>query len=205
MPFGKGGSMAVAAPVTADVFPHVRGLLAIVVALGLARLLSGLGRFLEHKRQKPLYLTHLLWVAIVLLSTIHFWWFELGLASIHPIPFELFVFVCSYAFIYYLLATLLIPDNIDEYSGYEDYFLSRRRWFFGLFALTMPVDLIDTLVKGQTYYHALGIEYPIRLAVVTVLSLIAAWTRNRKFQLAFAALYLVYLTTWILRLYDVLE
>jgi hypothetical protein len=206
MPLGKGGKMVVSSPVTPpDVFGHVRGLLAIVVALALTRLLSGLGRFIEHKRQKPLYLTHLLWVGIVLLSTIHFWWFELGLSFIHPIHFELFIFVCSYAFIYYLLATLLIPDNIDEYSGYEDYFLSRRSWFFILFALTMPVDLLDTLIKGKAYYQTLGLEYPIRLALVFGLSLIAAWTRNRKFQLAFALLYLIYLISWILRLYDVLD
>jgi hypothetical protein len=201
-PGWEGESMQANAP---EVFPHVRGLLAIVVALGLAHLLSGLAKFIEHKRTKPLYLPHLLWIGIVLLSTIHFWWFELGLWYIHPLTFELFVFVLSYGFIYYLLARILIPDDLNEYTGYEDYFMSRRRWFFGLFGLTMPVDLIDTLEKGREYYQSLGAEYPIRLVVVLILCGIAMWTKNRRFHLAFAAIYLVYLTSWILRLYDVLE
>ena len=38
-----------------------------------------------------------------------------------------------------LLASLLFPDDMSDYDGYEDYFLSRRRWFFGLFATTFVV------------------------------------------------------------------
>jgi hypothetical protein len=40
---------------------------------------------------------------------------------------------------------------------------------------------------------------------VLVLSGVAASTRNRNFQLAFALLYLLYLVAWILRLYRVLD
>lgn len=188
-----------------DTFVHIRVLVGVVLGLGLTRMLAGVGRFMQHPGHKPLYLTHLLWVAVVILSSIHFWWFEMELGRIQPLPFELFVFVLLYAFLFYLMATLLVPDNIDEYAGYEDYFISRRRWFFGLLAATVPVDLIDTLVKGPAYFRSLSIEYPIRLAVVLVLSGVAASTRNRNFQLAFALLYLLYLVAWILRLYRVLD
>jgi hypothetical protein len=41
--------------------------------------------------------------------------------------------------------------------------------------------------------------------VVLVLCGIAAWTRNRAFHLAFAAVYLLYLAAWILRLYRLLD
>jgi len=40
---------------------------------------------------------------------------------------------------------------------------------------------------------------------VLVLSGIAAWTKDRRFQLGFALLYLAYLVAWILRLYRVLD
>jgi hypothetical protein len=188
-----------------DIFTHVRVLVGVVLALGITRILSGVGTFIQHPGNKPLYLTHLLWLAALLLSAIHFWWFELELARIAPWPFELFVFVLLYAFLFYLMATVLVPDEIDEYEGYADYFLSRRRWFFGFLAATVPVDLIDTLVKGPAYFQSLGIEYPVRLSTVLVLSSIAAWTRNRTFHLTFASLYLLYLIAWILRLYRVLD
>lgn len=188
-----------------DTFIHIRVLVGVVLGLGLTRMLTGVGKFIQHPGHKPLYATHLVWVPVVILDVIHFWWFELGLARIQPWPFELFVFVLFYAFLFYLMATLLIPDNIGEYANYEDYFISRRRWFFGLLAATVPVDLIDTLVKGPAYFRSLGVEYPIRLAVVLILSGVAAWTKNRRFHLAFALIYLLYLIAWVLRLYRVLD
>jgi hypothetical protein len=188
-----------------DIFVHVRVLVGVVLGLGITRVLSGLAKFVQHPGHKRLYPTHLIWLATILLAAIHFWWFELDLARIQPWPFELFVFVLLYAFLFYLLATVLIPDEIEEYANWEDYYFSRRRWFFGLLATTVPVDLVDTLIKGPAYFQSLGFEYPVRLGVVLALSGIAAWTKNRRFHLAFAVLYLLYLISWILRLYRVLD
>jgi hypothetical protein len=103
------------------------------------------------------------------------------------------------------MATLLIPDEISEYASYEDYFISRRRWFFALLAATVPVDLVDTLAKGSAHFQSLGLEYPLRLLAVLALCGIGAWTTNRRFHFAFASLYLLYLIAWILRLYRVLD
>jgi hypothetical protein len=188
-----------------DIFFHVRILMGVVLGLALTKILAGVAGFAQHPGHKKLSLTHLLWVAVVLVSAVHFWWFEYGLVRIRPWQFELFVFVLFYAFLFYLMATLLIPDRIDEYADYEDYFISRRGWFFGLLATTAPVDLVDTLAKGPTYYHSLGGEYPVRLGVLLLVCAIGLWTRNRRVQLALAAFYLLYLLSWILRLYRVLE
>lgn len=188
-----------------DLFTHVRVIVGVVLALGITRILAGLASFVQHPGHKPVYAAHLVWVAVVLLSAVHFWWFEFGLIYVHPWTFELFVFVLGYAFLFYLMATLLFPDTIDEFSGYEDYFISRRGWFYGLVAVSVPVDLIDTLAKGPGYFHSLGIEYPIRLATVFILSIVGVWTRNRRFHLAFPAIYLLYLIVWIGRLYRVLD
>jgi hypothetical protein len=188
-----------------QIFTHVRVLVGVVLGLGLTRILAGLAKLMQHPSHKKLYATHLIWVTVVLLSAVEFWWFELELARIQPWPFELFVFVLVYAFLFYLMATLLIPDEINEYASYEDYFISRRRWFFTLLAATVPVDLVDTLAKGGGHFRSLGPEYPLRLAAVLALCGIGAWTANRRFHFAFATLYLLYLVLWILRLYRVLD
>ena len=187
------------------IYFHLRILMGVILGVGLTRILAGLAGFAQHPGHKKLSAIHLTWVAVVLISAIHFWWAEYGLIRIHPWHFELFVFVLFYAFLFYLMATLLIPDNIDEYAGYEDYFLSRRRWFFGLLAATAPVELVDTLAKGANYFDSLGPEYPFRLAVILVVSAVGAWSRDRRVQIALALLYLAYLLSWILRLYRVLE
>ena len=95
-----------------DTFIHIRVLVGVVLGLGLTRMLAGVGRFIQHPGHKPLYLTHLIWVAVIILSVIHFWWFEMELGRITPLPFELFVFVLFYAFLFYLMATVLMPDEI---------------------------------------------------------------------------------------------
>jgi len=191
--------------VNQDIFIHVRVLMGVVLGLGLTRMLAGVARFAQHPKQKPLYVARLLWIAVVIVMSVHYWWFEFGLIRISPWTFELFVFVLSYAFLLYLMASLLIPEEMGEYQSYGDYFISRRRWFFALLALSVPVDFIDTAAKGPAYLHSLGTEYPIRLAATFALCAAGAWTKNRRVQVALAALYLLYLVSWILRVYRVLE
>ena len=104
-----------------------------------------------------------------------------------------------------LLATMLVPDKIDEFADYGDYFISRRRWFYGLLALSAPTDLIDTMAKGTAYYHSLGAEYPLRLIGLVALCAIGIWVKDRRVHTALAAIYLAYYVSWILRHYRVLE
>lgn len=188
-------------PGNVEIYYHVRVLISVVLGLGLTRLLSGLSRFVQHPGQTPIYPTHFLWVLTIIVSIMHFWWWEFGLIG-HVWRFELYAFVLFYAFLFFLLASLLFPDRMDDYAGFEDYFFSRRRWFFGLLALTLIVDLADTLIKGQAHLAALGPEYLVRLALGIALSAVAAITANRRFHLVFAIVYLAYLVSWILRVYD---
>jgi hypothetical protein len=187
-----------------DFYFHVRILIGLVLGLGLTRILSGVSRIVQQPSHKKLYATHLLWVAVVLVSAIHFWWFEFGLIRIGTWRFELFAFVLFYAFLFYLMASLLFPDEMSDFASYEDYYFSRRRWFFGLLAATVPIDIVDTLAKGRAYFDGLGPEYPLQQAALLMLCAVAAWTENRRLHFALAALYLLYLISWILRVYDVL-
>jgi len=187
-----------------EVYLHIRVLIGVVLGLGLTRLLSGVARIVQHPGKRILYSTHLIWVAAILVMIVHFWWWQFALIRVETWRFELFVFVLFYAFLYYLLASLLFPEEMEEYAGYEDYFLSRRRWFFGLLGTSFVVDFFDTLLKGRAHLATLGPEYEIRLVISILLCGVAAWTADRRFQFAFAAVYLAYYVTWILRVWDVL-
>jgi len=187
-----------------ELYLHVRVLVGVVLGLGLTRILSGLARMVEHPGRNPASATHLVWVAVILLSIVHFWWWEFALISLGAWRFELFVFLLLYAFLWFVLACLLFPGDLAEHDTFEAYFLSQRRWFFGLFAATFAADLIDTAIKGAEHFRALGPEYPARIAAGIILCAVAAWSSNRRFHLLFAALYLAYDVSWILRLYDTL-
>jgi hypothetical protein len=185
-----------------DLYQHVRVVISIIVGLCITTLLSGFARFVQHPKREKVSILHLGWAASLLLSMIHFWWWEFRLTLVQQWTFAIYFFVILYAILFYSLCTLLFPSDLRDYAGYEDYFLSRRRWFFGILAATYVADIIDTSLKGSAYLHSFGVEYPIRIAGGVAVCLIAMLTRNRRIQLALLAVSLLYQVSFILRLYN---
>jgi hypothetical protein len=184
-----------------EIYLHVRVMIGIIVGLSVARLLTGMSRFIQHPKREHVYLVHLGWAIAILLSVVHFWWWEFRLQEIADWYFEEYACVLFYAILFFLLSTILFPDKLDEYKGFKDYFISRKRWFFGILALTFMVDVWDTLLKGNEYAAALGVEYIVRIIVYLVLCLLAIFINNQRFQSAFVIISLLYQVSWILRLY----
>jgi len=185
-----------------NVYFHVRIVLGMVLGLSITRLLSGVAGYVQHPRRQRLSWLHLGWTLLLFLMVIHFWWYEFHLRSIERMTFPIYFFVLVYGSAHFILCALLYPDDIEEYGGYEDYFLSRRAWFFGLLATMQALDLVDTAIKGDGYLAALGSEYPVRNVAFAVLSVAAILIRDRRFHLALVAVALLYEISWIWRLYD---
>jgi hypothetical protein len=129
-------------------FSHVRVVIGMVVSLSVARILTGIALFIQHPGKLKAYPVHLAWAAFLLLFLLHFWWWEFRLQALTTIGFGVYLFLICYCCLFFLLAVFLFPTTLDDYAGYEDYFYSRRRWFFGAFALVFAVDLLDTALKG---------------------------------------------------------
>ena len=184
-----------------DVYSHVKVVISIIVGLCITTLLKGFAVFVQHPKRERVSLLHLGWAASLLLWIIHFWWWEFRLAMVPRWTFEIYFFVILYAILFYFLSTLLFPSDLNDYAGYEDYFLSRRVWFFGFLAATFVADIIDTSLKGSAYLHSFGIEYPIRIAVSLLLCIVAMITRNRRIQLALLTVSFLYQVSFIVRLY----
>ncbi len=187
------------------IFSHVRVVIGMVVSLSLARILTGVALFIQHPGKTKVYPVHLAWAGFLMIFLLHFWWWEFRLQALTTIGFGVYLFLISYCCLFFLLAVLLFPTTLDDYAGYEDYFYSRRKWFFGVLALVFAVDLLDTALKGEAYFGSFGYEYPIRNITFIVLCLTAAATRNRSFHTAFVSLGIVYQLSWIFRAFDMLE
>ncbi|HEY1396679.1 hypothetical protein [Roseateles sp.] len=186
-------------------FIHIRMVLSMVVSLSIARLLSGLAKFVQHPGRLKVDGVHLLWVLYMLVTLIHFWWWEFALSRVGPWHFLQFVFVVGYSAVLYLLCAILFPDDIAEYAGYRDYFQSRRRWFFGILAFTLLLDVADSGLKGTTHLQELGTAYGVKTAAAIVLCGVAALVTSRRFQWALVLVALAVQQWWILRLYNVLS
>ncbi|WP_431051099.1 hypothetical protein [Roseateles sp. L2-2] len=186
-------------------FIHIRMVLSMVVSLSIARLLSGLAKFVQHPGRLKVDGVHLLWALYMLVTLIHFWWWEFALSRVGPWHFLQFVFVVGYSAVLYLLCAILFPDDIAEYAGYRDYFMSRRRWFFGILAFTLLLDVADSALKGTPHLQELGTAYGVKTAAAIALCGVAALVTSRRFQWALVLVALAVQQWWILRLYNVLS
>ena len=181
----------------AEMFPHIRIVMGTVIGLGITRLLMGVAGLVQHPDRAKISPIHLLWTLSILVELILFWWWEFALYEVTDWSFGIFAFLIFYAITLFLLAALLFPDNLTDYSGYEDFFLKRRHWFFGVFGLTFLLDIGDTVIKGEPYFDTLGIDYLIQVPIGLALCAIAIWTTNRRYHLGLVLVHLIYQAWWI--------
>jgi len=187
-----------------DVFTHVRLITGFITSLSIARLLTGLARFVQHPKRETIYPVHFGWALFLLLYTIYFWWFQIMLVRIDVITFEFYVYILSYIILLFFLSTLLFPDRLDEYKGFEDYFTSRQKWFYGLLALVFLFDVFDSVLKGWDHFWSLSEEYMLQQTAFFTLAVVAMFVRRRNFHLMFVAGALIVQIVWILRHYNVM-
>ncbi|MGO7457807.1 hypothetical protein ACCS81_38700, partial [Rhizobium ruizarguesonis] len=69
------------------------------------------------------------WALSMFLFIIHIWWWEYRLQAVPAICFGIYLFLVFFCSLFFLLCALLFPASRDEYGGYEEYFISRRKWF----------------------------------------------------------------------------
>ncbi len=183
-----------------ELFPHIRVVMGIVLGLAMSKLLTGFAGLVQHPGRYRLSAVHLLWAVSILVELILFWWWEFALSQIRIWSFGTFVFLIGYTITLYLLAALLFPDSIDEYGGYEAYFIRRRLWFFGLLAVTFVFDAIDTMIKGEEHWNRLSAAYVVQVPAGIVLCVVACCSVKRRTHLVLALLHLAYQAYWMSRI-----
>lgn len=188
----------------ASLFLHVRVLLGMVVGLGLTHLIRHFARIIDRPVRERAYWIHLVWAISMFLYLLHFWWWEFRLSGTVHWTFMLYLYVAMYALLLYLLCAIIFPDSMEGYADYEEYFYSRRKWFFSVLALAYVVDLGDTWIKGRSYFSSFGPELELRSLVYVILCLVAIATPNRRFHAAFAVGSLLYQISWIIRQFETL-
>lgn len=186
----------------AEIFPHMRIVMGMVVGLGITRLLMTFAGMVQHPGRTGRSILHLLWMGSLLLELILFWWWEFALFHLPYWTFGVAFFIIAYAIVLFLMAALLSPDNISEYDGYEDFFLKRRHWFFGLLAATFVLDTIDTVIKGGTHMARFDLSYFIQVPVGIVLCVIAWRSTDRRVHLFVVGLHIVYQLYLIARFFN---
>ena len=177
-----------------DPFSYICVLTSIVAGLAVTRLVSGFGQLLQTRARTPPYWVHALWMVNILLTIIITWWIQYRWRNVPHWTLFLFLWLLVAPLILYLVAALLFPTNQDDVvvTSWRQHYYANNEKIFALFGLTFAIDLVDTLLKGVTYFLSLGPLYYGSMLMQIALCAIAATTKSPRYHAFFAVFYLTY-------------
>jgi hypothetical protein len=178
-------------------FEYIAVLTSIVLALGITRILTGVGRMLQMRGRIRLYWVQLLWSANVFLWILLNWWILYRWHTYQNWTFFLLLFILASPIVAFLLSVLLVPDPLEEGTDLKMHYYANHRWFFILAALLPLLDAVDTALKGKQHFLDQGPIYVFTLTIIFVLCVTAAITKRNRFHAAFSIFFLVYILTFI--------
>lgn len=140
-------------------FEYIMVLVSIIIGLGIAHILVGIGgivdRLFGDDTPLRLSLAHGAWLATIFTWLILFWWWEYRFSVLEPTwTVRLYFFLVMYAVVLFLLAVVLVPRSWDKVDDLDKYLIDRRRPFYTLFLLASLIDVFDSLLKGGWGYVA---------------------------------------------------
>ncbi|MFQ5752839.1 MAG: hypothetical protein ACE5HI_12655 [bacterium] len=116
----------------------------IIIGLGVAQLLQGIGQLLKYRQRINLYWVHLVWLIVLFMSYLGIWWTYFSQQE-RTYDFLLFLLDFSWLAILYLLTLLIFPDFPTE--GVVDlrrHYFNAHRLFFGLWARVWVFMVLDS-------------------------------------------------------------
>ena len=177
-------------------FEYLSVLISIILALGMTRVLGGVGEMLQARSRHRIYWVHVIWIFNLFLYLVIAWWIFYRWRDQQPWNFYLFLFVLISPTILYLASLLLFPreSDVDTALDYKVHYYANHRAFFILFALFVPVDFVDSLLKGVPHFLSLGAAYYISGALYFAGLMTAAITRNERYHVFYAVFFLIQTT-----------
>jgi hypothetical protein len=140
-----------------DRFEYIMVLVSIVVGLGIAHILFGVGGIIDRLSGRgegiKLSLAHASWLGGIFVWMILFWWWEFRFAELQPEwTVGLYFFLILYAVALFLVAVVLVPRNWVGVTDLDGYFLQHRSWFYSLLLFATTMDFVDAYLKGGWSY-----------------------------------------------------
>jgi hypothetical protein len=90
-------------------FEYLSVLISIILALGMTRVLGGVGEMLQARSRHRIYWVHVIWIVNLFLYLVIAWWIFYRWRDQQPWNFYLFLFVLISPTILYLASLLLFP------------------------------------------------------------------------------------------------
>src|SRR6266513_3872403 len=173
-------------------FEYLSVLISIILALGMTRVLGGVGEMLQARSHRRIYWVHAVWIINLFLYLVIAWWIFYRWRNQEPWRFLLFIFVLISPTLLYLASLLLFPreGDVDAAVDYKTHYYANHRAFFILFALFTPVAIADSLLKGIPHFLQLGPQYFVSNLLFFAGLVTAAITPNERYHQFYAIFFL---------------
>lgn len=182
-----------------DHFEYIMVLISIIVGLGIAHVLIGVGGIIDRRASmRPpitLSVTHGAWLAFTFTWLVQFWWWEFRFSELAPEwTIELYLFLVTYAVALFLLAVILVPRTWEGVENLDNHFLTRRVWFYSVLIAVTGLDVLDSFLKGGWSYmvDVLGPWTWSFWALTVVFCIIGIRSRTLRFHKVAAVILLVW-------------
>jgi len=179
-------------------FEFVSVVLAIVIGLGMTRILSGLASTLEHRTTLRSDWIVLTWAMMVLLWQILFWLGTVNSARARPeFTVANFGMLLLAAVALFFAATLVLPGQIGPGTDLRQHYLTVRKPFF-LVVLALPIlELCDSAVNHFQHPLSREPEYFITQGAIILGCSLSLAKDNRRLHGTFAVVGLLWLIAWL--------
>jgi hypothetical protein len=164
-----------------DAFSYLSVLLSIIIGLGLTQVLTACGRLIRHRDRVRADWLPLLWAAVLLVVYVQVWWSMFGLRYLRAWTFVAFLAVLAQTGTLYLMAAVVLPEQVDE-AGVDlgAYYERHHRWFFGFFLATLVVSVAKDLVTTGRLPDAVNLAFHLFLAAAALSALLVRRRRHQE-------------------------
>ena len=177
-----------------SVFTFLSAMFGVLVALGIARLISALAFFTTTREPVRVYWVHGAWILFILLLYLHLWWSLWDLRAVESWNYFKYLFLLVGPAALYLATSLLIPntDRETDFDSHEYYLRVHRKFFITLAVATAWGMLLYPVFMGQ--------PDPVLewLLLFLALVVVLAVTRNEKAHAGLTIAAWALFLTWVI-------
>ena len=176
-------------------FEFLSVLISVVVGLAIANMLNGIGRLIYRFKELKMSVGFVAWTVFLFLYLVIYWWTVVfGWQEWQNWNLLIFLFVLIYGVLLFLLSVILFPSELPEAWDPGEHLISMRRWFFGVFAVLIVVETMDSWLKDHLEHFSL--PYFTMLMIWFVAAVVGWSSRNRAVHALLAVLALVAQVAW---------